>query len=275
MKADSAFLPLFLFASASLGAAEAGAPLAVTVLAEPYQSAKPTAGQLATSQRDLQAGQGFLKDGQPQKAVQAFNDSVLLAPGAENYKALGMAYYQTGNLLKASWACTESLRLKPDPAVRALLDAMQRGGRPGDPSPDSPQARYTSLYQTASGEAQTGRTDDAIRDFMGAYALQATVPCGAACLRTAADAVDADLKQGELAKAIETLCRVETLRRAKALTAAAAAPLARLAKDEDRAVLLSGLALKDNAKAMEADRSAWERSVQEKAAGVTPAAQGR
>jgi hypothetical protein len=97
-------------------------PLAVTAAAAAGVS--PTVGDLLRSQGYLQAGLEDLRANAADRAVQDLLDSVRLAPGAANYKALGTAYYQAGNLVKAGWAYRESLKRRPDARVQALAEQL-------------------------------------------------------------------------------------------------------------------------------------------------------
>src|SRR6266852_4898520 len=81
-----------------------GIPLAVTTLAHPSLYTTPTGAELAQSDRYLKSGLAFLQKKVPARAVEELKDSVRIAPRAENYKALGTAYYELGNPLKAAWA---------------------------------------------------------------------------------------------------------------------------------------------------------------------------
>jgi len=124
------FLSLFLAGFGTLQAEDMDIPLAVTGLAHPSLISTPTAGELRKSDEYLRAGLAFLKKNAPQRAVDEFNDSVHLAPRAENYKALGTAYYQAGNSAKAAWAYRQSLKLRPDAQVQALIDSLEGKDHP-------------------------------------------------------------------------------------------------------------------------------------------------
>ncbi len=90
-----------------------GIPLAVTTLAHPSLYTTPTTGELAQSDRYLASGLAFLQKKVPARAVEELKDSVRIAPRAENFKALGTAYYEVGDPRKAAWAYRESLQLRP------------------------------------------------------------------------------------------------------------------------------------------------------------------
>lgn len=91
MQARQAF-PIVLIlalAAANLALAEGGdAPLAVTTLAKPSPRGTPGRDQQEASRAFLDQGLELLRQNLPERAVQAFNDSVRLDPGADNYKAL-------------------------------------------------------------------------------------------------------------------------------------------------------------------------------------------
>jgi hypothetical protein len=127
-----------LWMAAPASADEPESPLAVTGAASPSQRATPTVAELVRSEKYLQAGLDALKAGAPQRAVQDLLDSVRLAPGADNYKALATAYYQAGNAPKAGWACRQSLKRRPDAKLQALADQLQ-GAAPG--AEKAPEAR--------------------------------------------------------------------------------------------------------------------------------------
>ena len=123
------FSLLCLLSAAGLSAAESDSPLAVTGQAAAQRPLSPTAAEQALSDRFLNKGLDSLKVGHANEAVQALLDSVRLAPGADNTKALGTAYYQAGNLAKAAWAYRQSLQWKEDKRVRQLLDQLA-GAKP-------------------------------------------------------------------------------------------------------------------------------------------------
>ena len=127
-----------LAAAAGLSAADTDSPLAVTGQAAAQRPLSPTAADQALSDRFLNKGMGCLKQGRANEAVQALLDSVRLAPGADNTKALGTAYYQCGNLAKAAWAYRQSLQWKEDARVRALL--AQLAAPSATPAPSPPAA---------------------------------------------------------------------------------------------------------------------------------------
>ena len=117
----------------SPGAAWAQAPavpLAVTTAASPSLRATPTSAERILSEEHLERGLDRLKGKDPLGAVQELLDSVRLDPGALNYKALGTAYYQSGNAPKARWAYQESLKRGPDDKVSALLRHLSAPAAP-------------------------------------------------------------------------------------------------------------------------------------------------
>ena len=105
----------------ALGAQATALPLAVTMAASPSLSATPTGAERILSQEHLERGLDCLKKKDALGAVQELLDSVRLDPGAVNFKALGTAYYQAGNVPKAVWAYRESLKRGPDDKVSALV----------------------------------------------------------------------------------------------------------------------------------------------------------
>lgn len=253
------FFCCLLLSGAPGTAAETDAPLAVTIPAHPTTSATPTAEQGALSRKYLASGLEFLRQGQPYKALQDFNDSVRLAPNAENFEALGMAYGQAGNEPKAAWALRESLRLKPDAKVQALLDSLS--GRQSSGA----QARYRLLMVRARGEAASGEADAAINDYSDAYGLEAGPESAAPCLRLAADAAERELGRADLVGAVETLAEVGAPRRASGLGGDLDGVLGRLDKAEARAARWSGMSLRDSQKAMLVDHDAWVSALRTKA----------
>src|ERR1700722_10567484 len=179
--------------------ARADGPPADGILAQPSISATPTIGQRERSRKYLETGLDYLNIGEPKHAVQVLKDSVRLAPNADNFKALGTAYAQSGDSLKAAWAYGESLRLIADPEVRALLDSLKQQGTSDD------EARYQLLMGRAPGEARAGDVDQAIRDYRDAYVLKPGLESAVPCLRLSADAVEGYLGHGDLAQAVEAL----------------------------------------------------------------------
>jgi tetratricopeptide (TPR) repeat protein len=133
---------------APVRADEADAPLAVTALAAPSLRATPSAVEQGLSDKYLRAGLDLLKKNALRQAVQALLDSVRLAPGADNYKALGTAYYQVGNAPKALWAYQESLERRPDAKVEALAEQLE--GRPSAPQAVSAAAMPAMTTATAA-----------------------------------------------------------------------------------------------------------------------------
>jgi tetratricopeptide (TPR) repeat protein len=262
-----AFVLVCLFlASAPAVAADVGSADWITAtLVQPSFRTTPTPQESERARKDLQAGLDFLRDGRPKEAVDAFMDSVRLAPSAENFEALGTALGQAGMRLKAVWAYGESLRLKADPQVQALLDSLKQKESADD------EARYRLLMARAPGEAQAGDLDQAIRDYRDAYVLEPGLESAEPCLRLSADAVEGYLSRGELAKAVEALWWVDAMRRTSTgLGADASDALARLDKAEARAVAWTGMSLRDNRKSMLTDREAWFRSMRARASVGEP-----
>jgi Flp pilus assembly protein TadD len=116
---------LLLLAASGHAADAADAPLALTCQASAQTAVSPTAADQALSDHYLALGMDSLKTGHASAALQQLLDSVRLAPGADNTKALGTAYYQLGNLPKAAWAYGQSLQWRPDLRVRALLEQLR------------------------------------------------------------------------------------------------------------------------------------------------------
>jgi tetratricopeptide (TPR) repeat protein len=258
-------LACLLLASAPAVAIRADGPPAGGILAQPTIRATPTFGQRERSRKYLDAGQDYLDAGEPKRAVQVLKDSVRLAPGADNFKALGTAYAQSGDSLKAAWAYGESLRLTADPEVRALLDSLKQQGTSGD------EDRYKLLMGRAPGEARAGDVDQAIRDYRDAYVLKPGLESAVPCLRLSADAVEGYLGHGDLAQAVEALWWVDAIRRTSTgLGADASDALARLDKAEERAVAWTGMSLQENRKSMLIDHDAWFRSMRDRASVGEP-----
>jgi Tfp pilus assembly protein PilF len=121
---------LLLLAVAGRASADPDSPLALTGQAQSQSPVSPTAADQALSDHYLALGMDNLRTGHADAALQQLLDSVRLAPGAENTKALGTAYYQLGNLPKASWAYQQSLQWKPDQRVQALLEQLRAAPTP-------------------------------------------------------------------------------------------------------------------------------------------------
>jgi len=153
------FLILPLLAAAGAASADTDVPLAVTGQAGAQGALSPTAADQALSDQYLNSGMESLRLGHAGAAVQALLDSVRLAPGADNTKALGTAYYQLGNLPKAAWAYEQSLQWRPDLRVRALLDQL----RAPTPVP-APAAAATPTAVPAAAEDGAPKADDAARE---------------------------------------------------------------------------------------------------------------
>jgi hypothetical protein len=259
-------LACLLLASAPAVAAEIGSTDWITAtLVQPSFRTTPSPEESARSRTDLQTGLDFLRDGQPKRAADAFMDSVRLAPSAENFEALGTAFEQAGNSLKAVWAYGESLRLKADPQVQALLDSLKQRKSSDD------ELRYRELMGRAPGEARAGDVDQAIRDYRDAYVLKPGLESAVPCLRLSADAVEGYLSHGDLGHAVEALWWVDAIRRTSTgLGADASDALVRLDKAERRAVAWTGMSLQDNRKSMLIDRDAWFRTMRDRASAGEP-----
>jgi len=243
-------------------------PLAVTTLAHPSLRTTPTAAELALSQKYLDSGLAFLKKDQPERAVQELKDAVRLAPGADNYKALGTAYYQAGDKLKAAWAYRESLQLGPDPKVQALVDALEGKDHPEEAFANkNDELRHARLLESGAAGVKAGRRDSALRDYVDAYKIKPGPESAGPAFRLAADLADDYLKAGALDKAIIAMAQVQDLKGAKDLNKGDLAALGRLDKAETRVVQATGAKLREHQKAMLSDREAWERMIQEKMAG--------
>jgi tetratricopeptide (TPR) repeat protein len=256
---------LFLASAPAVAGDLGSADWITATLVQPSFRTTPTPHEREEARKDMEAGLDFLRGGRPKEAADAFVDAVRLAPSAENFEALGTALGQAGDRLKAVWAYGESLRLKADPQVQALLDTLKQK----ESSDDS--ARYGLLMARAPGEARAGDLDQAIRDYRDAYVLKPGLESAVPCLRLSADAVEGYLSHGDLAKAVEALWWVDAIRRTSTgLGTDASDALARLDKAEARAVAWTGMSLRDNRKSMLVDRDAWFRSMRDKAAVGEP-----
>jgi tetratricopeptide (TPR) repeat protein len=258
---------LALAASGYLRAEDDGIPLAVTTLAYPSLRT-PTASELAQSDRYLKSGLDFLQKNLPQRAVEDMKDSVRIAPRAENYKALGTAYYQLGDALKAAWAYRQSLQLKPDAKVQALVDSLEGKDHPEDRFATNYDAlRYQKLIDDGQAEEKDGKRDSALRDYMDAWTLHNGPEARKPAFKLGAALAGDYLQAKSVVKAIEVMDEVSPLRvGAKDLSKEELGALAKL-EDADAEVLkLTGARLRDHQKAMLSDKEAWERSVQEKLA---------
>lgn len=243
-------------------------PLAVTTLAHPSMRTTPTAAEKALSERYLRAGLEFLRKDAPERAVEELKDAVRLAPSADNYKALGTAYYQAGDKLKAAWAYRESLQLGPDEKVQALVDALEGRDHPDEAFADKhDELRHKRLLEAAAAHVKAGRRDSGLRDYVDAFKLRKGVDSAGPALRLAADLADDYLAAGALDKAIVAMAQVQDLKKAKDLGKADLAALGRLERAEARVLQATGARLRDHQKAMLSDREAWERAIAEKMAG--------
>jgi tetratricopeptide (TPR) repeat protein len=256
---------LFLGAAAILRAEDMDIPLAVTGLAHPSLLTTPTAGELRKSDEYLKSGLAFLKKNMPQRAVDEFNDSVHLAPRAENYKALGTAYYQAGNSAKASWAYRQSLQLKPDTQVQALIDSLEGKDHPEENFRDkNDEIRYARLLKSAAAAEKQGKRDSAMRDYLDAYQLKREPEARRPVGRLGARLIEDYLKARSTSKAIEVLIKVRhTYENAKDLDAAEIQELARVEKAETEVVRLTGEKLRQHEVDMQSDRERWERHLAE------------
>ena len=243
-----------------------GIPLAVTTLAHPSLRTTPTDGELAQSDRYLKSGLLFLQKKAPARAVEELKDSVRMAPRAENFKALGTAYYEAGDKLKAAWAYRESLQLKPDVKVQALVDNLEGRDHPEDQFADkNDELRYQRLVEQGQADEKAGKRDSALRDFVEAWELHNGPEARKPAFKLAAALTDDYLRSQAVVKAIQTMDRVSALRvHAKDLSAGELADLKRLDAADTEVAKLTGAKLREHQKAMLTDEQAWERSVEEK-----------
>jgi tetratricopeptide (TPR) repeat protein len=246
-----------------------GIPLAVTTLAHPSLRSTPTTAELAQSERYLASGLAFLKKDQPERAVEELKDSVRLAPRAENYKALGTAYYQAGKTWKAAWAYRESLQLKPDAKVQALVDSLEGKDHAEDRfATQYDELRYKKLVQAGKDDEKAGKRDTALRDYTEAFAVHNGAEARRPAFRLAAELTDDYLKAGAVVNAIKTMALVSPLRAgARDLDSSELVALRHLEGAETEVVKLTGARLREHQKAMLTDQQEWERRVQEKLAG--------
>jgi tetratricopeptide (TPR) repeat protein len=243
-----------------------GIPLAVTTLAHPSLRTTPTGGELAQSDRYLKSGLMFLQKKVPARAVEELKDSVRMAPRAENFKALGTAYYEAGDKLKAAWAYRESLQLKPDAKVQALVDNLEGKDHPEDQFADkNDELRYDRLVAQGKANEKAGKRDSALRDYVEAWQVHNGPESRKPAFKLAAALTDDYLKADSVVKAIQTMDRVSALRvRAKDLSPEELSALKRLDAAETEVVKLTGAKLREHQKAMLTDEQAWERTIQEK-----------
>lgn len=262
MTQSALFAFAMLFLTAAHGFSAEATPTAVTTVFARPTHRTPTREARDRADKFLRSGLGFLDGGQSVRAVEAFQRSVRIAPGPENFKALGTAYDQSGKALKAAWAYRESLHLAADPDVQALLDSLER--RMGGATDE----RYRGLLRQASERAQAGDADQAIRDYVDAYSITPSQASSGPGLRLAADSVDVDLARADLVRAVATLCLAEPLRHAPAEVGeeSTGQTHTRLDRAETRIARWTGMSLGDNQKNMYADHDAWARSTRAKAA---------
>jgi tetratricopeptide (TPR) repeat protein len=264
-----ALVCIVFLSAASLRAEDDGIPLAVTTLAHPSLRTTPTTAELAQSDRYLKSGLAFLQKKVPARAVEELKDSVRMAPRAENFKALGTAYYEMGDPLKAAWAYRESLQLRPDAKVQALVDALEGKDHPEEAfATKYDELRYAKLLKSGQDNDRAGKRDSALRDYVEAWSVHNGAEARKPAFKLAAALTDDYLKSKAVVKAIQTMAKVSELRvGAKDLDRDELASLARLESAETEVVTLTGAKLREHQKAMLSDREAWERSVQEKLAG--------
>jgi tetratricopeptide (TPR) repeat protein len=256
-------------AGGALRAEDDGIPLAVTTLAHPSLKTTPTAAELSQSDRYLKAGLSFLQKNRPDRAVEELKDSVRIAPRAENFKALGTAYFAVGDKLKAAWAYRESLQLKPDAKVQELVDSFEGKDHPEDAFITKyDELRYAKLLKSGRENEKSGRRDSALRDYVDAWKVHNGEEARKPAFKLAAALTDDYLKSKAVVKAVQVMDKISPLRvGAKDLDGDEMASLARLERAEDEVVTLTGMKLREHQKAMLSDREAWERSIQEKLAG--------
>lgn len=263
-----ALFSLGFLAAAPMAAETLDIPLAVTSLAHPSMRTTPTAGEKAMSEKYLRSGLAFLAKDQPQRAVQELKDAVRIAPSADGYKALGTAYYQADDKLKAAWAYRESLQLRPDAKVQELVDALEGKDHPEEQfASKNDEIRHQRLLDSAKADAKAGKRDSALRSYVEAYALKAGPESAGPAYRLASELADEYLAQGVVGKAIVVMAQVQPLKGAKDLGKADLAALGRLDKAETKVVQLTGAKLREHEKAMLSDREGWERALAEKLAG--------
>ena len=262
-------LAAMLLSGAALWADAMDIPLAVTGLAHPSLLSTPTAGELKKSDEYLKAGLMFLKKNTPRRAVDEFNDSVRLAPRAENYKALGTAYYQAGNSAKAAWAYRQSLQLRPDAQVQALIDSLEGKDHPEEQFKDkNDEIRYGRLLKSGQDHERQGKRDSALRDYLDAYQLKREPAARRPIGRLAAGLIDDYLAARSTAKAIEVMIQAkQAYAGAKDMNSDEMKSLARIEKAEDAVVKMTGEKLRQHETDMQTDKERWERKIAEIEAG--------
>lgn len=241
-------------------------PLAVTGMAHPSLRTTPTSGELKRSDEYLRSGLLFLKKNHVKRAIDDFNDSVRLAPRAKNFKALGTAYHQDGNIAKAAWAYRESLQLEPDPKVQALVDSFEGKDHPEERFADkNDEVRYARLLKEAAALEKEGRRDSALRGYIEAFNLLPSPEAQKPVFRLAASLAVDYAEAGSVAKAVQVLIKAKHVKeRSKDLGKEELANLSRLEKVEDKVVALTGEKLRSHEVDMQTDKERWERRIQEK-----------
>jgi tetratricopeptide (TPR) repeat protein len=252
-------------ALAQAGGSDQDIPLAVTGLAHPSLLTTPTVDELKKSDEYLRDGLVFLKNNLPERALSEFKDSVRLAPRAENYKALGTAYYQVGDPTRADWAYRQSLQLRPDAQVQALIDSLEGKDHPEEQFKDvNDQVRFDRLRRSAASFERRGKHDSAIRDYADAYALKADPAVRKPIARIAASLVEDDLKARAADRAIEVLVRVRNVyANAKDMDEEELGWLERLDRSEAKVVKLTGEKLREHEVDMQTDKERWRRKIEE------------
>ncbi|MES2201345.1 MAG: hypothetical protein V4498_03755 [candidate division FCPU426 bacterium] len=251
--------------SQRLEAVEMDVPLAVTGLAHPSLISTPTGDEVRKSDDYLKAGLIFLKNNLPERAVSEFNDSVRMAPRAENYKALGTAYYQAGNQARAIWAYRQSIQLKPDEQVQALVDSLEGKDHPEERFKDlNDETRFARLMKSAARHEKKGRRDSAIRDYADAYALKADPDARRPIAGLSAGLAEEYIRVRSADRAIEVMVRAKHVyANAKDLDPQELDSLARLERAEAQVTKLTGERLREHEIDMQTDMERWRRKVRE------------
>ncbi len=242
-------------------------PLAVTGTAHPSLLKTPTSGQRAKSDQYLKAGLIFMQKGSHERAVQELQDSVRLAPRAENYQALGTAYFNAGNSAKAAWAYRESLQLKPDDKIQALIENLEGRDHPEERFANkSDELSYAAKLKQAKDFEKAGKIDKALRAWAEAAALMPGSEAREPQLRIHTQRAEKNLKAKHSELVLRDLNGFRTaFGDGKDLSEQEYAYLGRAAKVEEQYYVLDGAKAREREVAGQSDEYRWTRKMLEKA----------
>ena len=241
-------------------------PLAVTTLAHPSLRETPTAAQLKKSQSYLERGLKALSKQDYTRALEDFKDSVKIAPGADNYKALGTAYYQVNDKAKAAWAYRQSIQLRPDNEVQALVDSLEGRDDPKEIFKDKhDELRYAKLLKEGREFEKQGKLDSAMGRFRQANELHPGPAAREHYGRAVIELVEEAVASKNYAKGKKLVGELgDAYRDAKDLSRREENYLSRLDKAESSLAVAAGEKARELEKAGQTDKERFERDMQKK-----------